>query len=363
MNTSHNLNEVSSNAKVSRVAVAGIPWPAFAFLALTAAISLSWSYFKLLWWDEFLVLWTDSAPTMGQVVHIQSTWPISLDPIAFHGIAHAAIQIFGANAFAVRLPSLLGFLLMQICIFVFVRRIAGEKPAVFALAFPALTATFYYSAEGRPYGLLLGLSALAMVSWQSAMRRESKRTLALAVLALSVAFALNAHYYAVLFLIPLCGAELFRTIRRKRLDWPMIASIGAGAAGVAFTLPFIKAAANFRAHYSNLQSVDPATIGKAYIGMLHASPITVNHEIASQALLLVFAALLCIHLLRSGKALMPEAEAVFVVLLAALPVFGYLLARFVTHIIEARFVLGAVIGISVLLACLASTTLSDQRQP
>jgi 4-amino-4-deoxy-L-arabinose transferase-like glycosyltransferase len=164
MNTPTKFDKVPGGAKTRRFALTGVPWPAFAFLALTAAISLLWSHFKLLGWDEFLELWTDSAPSIGQVVHIQRNWPISLDPLAYHAITHAAIQLFGAGAFAIRLPSLLGFLLMQICLFVYVRRIGGERAAIFALAFPALTATLYFSAEGRPYGLLLGLCALALVS-------------------------------------------------------------------------------------------------------------------------------------------------------------------------------------------------------
>lgn len=115
---------------------------AIAFLILTAVVSLLWSHYKLVWWDEFLVLWTDNTSSIGQIVHIQRTYPISLDPLTYHAMAHAAIRVFGVGAFAIRLPSLLGFLLMQICLFLFVRRVAGERAAVFALALPALTTTF-----------------------------------------------------------------------------------------------------------------------------------------------------------------------------------------------------------------------------
>jgi 4-amino-4-deoxy-L-arabinose transferase-like glycosyltransferase len=167
---------------------------------------------------------------------------LSFDPIAYHVLAWLAIRLFGAGAFAIRLPALLGFLLMQICLFFFVRQVASERAAVFALAYPALGGALYYSAEGRPYGLLLGFCALAMVSWQTATRSESKRTLALVTLALSTALALNTHYYGVLLLVPLCGAEMFRTFQRRRLDFPVIAAIGAGMAWIVFTLPFMKAA-------------------------------------------------------------------------------------------------------------------------
>ncbi len=142
------------------------------FLIVTAVLSLVWSHHKLMSQDEFFVLQTDTAATVSQLIHIQRTTPISLDPLTYHLLAHASVRLFGANAFALRLPSFLGYLLMQVGLFVFVRRLAGDRAAIFALAFPALTATLFYSAEARPYGLLLGLYALTLVAWQSAIRFE-----------------------------------------------------------------------------------------------------------------------------------------------------------------------------------------------
>src|ERR1017187_2030449 len=227
---------------------AKLPAAAIIFLILTAAISLLWSHYKLLWGDELFVLHTDRVSSLAQLVRVQRVWPVAIDPLAYHLLAHFAIRLLGAGAFAIRLPSLLGYLLMQICLFFFVRRIAGERAAVFALAFPALTPTLYYSAEGRPYGLLLGFCALTMVCWQAATRRETKRTAALIALAMAIALVLNTHYFGVLLLVPLCAAECCRAFQRRRLDLPMLASIGAGMAGIAFTLPFLKAAAEFRLH-------------------------------------------------------------------------------------------------------------------
>ena len=131
------------------------------------------------------------------------------------------MKAFGVGAFALRLPALLGFLLMQVCLFFFVRRLAGERAGVVAAAFPALTATLFYSAEGRPYGLMLGLYALALLSWTHRWRmtrhgetenREQgtgcrRRGWALMGLAAAIALTINAHYFGILLLVPLCAAE------------------------------------------------------------------------------------------------------------------------------------------------------------
>jgi hypothetical protein len=108
-------------------------FPAALLLVLTAAASLWWSHFQLLWFDEILVQWTDSVAR--QVAEIQMHYPISIDPIEFHEIEHATLQVFGSGAFGLRLPALIGFLMMQICLFVFARRIGGRIAGTIARLF------------------------------------------------------------------------------------------------------------------------------------------------------------------------------------------------------------------------------------
>ncbi len=128
---------------------------AFLILLLTAAIAFTWSHVKLLSQDEFFVLQTDTVSSLRQLVYIQRHYPISLDPLVFHTLAHACTKLFGPTALALRLPSIFGFLLMQVCLFFATRVIAGPRAALVAMAFPALTASLFYAPEARPYGLLL----------------------------------------------------------------------------------------------------------------------------------------------------------------------------------------------------------------
>lgn len=328
-----------------------LPLTAALVLLTTAVVSLAWSHYKLLSQDEIFVLQTDTVASVRQLIHIQRTTPISLDPLAYHLLAHAATKALGAHAFALRLPSLLGFLLMQACLFLYVRRFASEMAALVAMAFPALTATLFYSAEARPYGMLLGLSALMLVCWQRATDRDRQVGL-LVLLALSIAVALNTHYFAVLLLIPLCAAELARTIDRRKLDAGMVMAIAAGVAGILFTLPFQKSAGEFRQHYYNGGSVSGRAITQAYRSMLVDYTHRSHNAQSSLAFLLGGAALLfavsCYQMLR--RRTLPFASAVFVLTLTALPFFGFLLARLVTHSFEVRYAVEALVGISVLIA-------------
>jgi hypothetical protein len=364
MNESIEMKQPDLSAGSSRFAMGGASLQAMAFLSLTALVVLVLSHYSLMWYDEFLVLWTDRVPTIGQLLHIQIACPISLHPFGYHAIVHAAIRAFGAGQFAIRLPSLLGFLTMQWCIFIFVRRAAGEREAIVAMALPALNTTLIYAAEGRPYALLLGWFALAMVSWQTAIRRSSHRVVALVCLALAVALAINTHYFGMLVLAPIGGAELYRSLKSRRLDVPVVAAIGAGMAGILFTLPFLKAVGEFHTHYYTSDWGKPDQILDTYLSILPGFGYTQRHEglgaiaVGLAALILVWG---CVRVLRCGATRVTNPEAVLLILLAALPIFGYLLAIVVRTTLEFRFLHGVEVGIAPLIAVAISPLL--RRKP
>jgi 4-amino-4-deoxy-L-arabinose transferase-like glycosyltransferase len=326
---------------------------AVVFVLLTAVVSLAWSHSKLMSQDEMYAFQTYSVPTVAELVHVQRTEPISLDPLLYPLLSHGAMKVFGVGEFALRLPALLGFMLMQVCLFFFVRRRAGERAGAVAAAFPALTATLYYSAEGRPYGLMLGLYALALWCWQAATRETENRWrgCALAGLALAIALTINAHYFGILLLVPLCAAEGVRSLQRRRTDLPVVAAIYLGMAGFAATMPFLKAAGEFRRNYYNAGTVGLHDITRAYRSMfVDYTQSSINAQHLWMVALVAFAAALvwgCARRMRGELGpRIPAAEWVLLLTLAALPFCGYLLARFVTHSIEVRYVLGAVVAIS-----------------
>ena len=111
----------------------------WAILLLTAVMSATWSLHRLLWQDEIFSLQTDRVATLGEVLRIQRSYPISLEPPPYHVLSHAAMAVFGPTAFALRLPAFAGYLLMQFCLYFFVRNMAGRRAGLVAMAIPALT--------------------------------------------------------------------------------------------------------------------------------------------------------------------------------------------------------------------------------
>lgn len=322
-------------------------------LILTAASALAWSHYRPLDQDEWFVLQTDTVPSISKLIEVQRHYPISLDPLFYHLLGHASTSLFGATAFAIRLPSLLGFLLMQVCLYAVAKRIAGNFAGFVAAAVPALTATLFYAQQARPYGVLLGLGALLLLAYQHSTR-DTERMTWLIALAVTLALALNTHYFAILLLLPLYTAELVRIAQRRRIDWPMIFTIGIGSAGALLTLPFQKSAGEFRKHYYNVGKIGLHAVTQSYralfINYTHYS-LRTQHVLM---VLLVVATLIFIAVLlfrfRANNPAVPLSEKAFLLALAILPFFGFLLARFVTHSIEVRYILPAILGLSVLIA-------------
>jgi hypothetical protein len=320
------------------------------FLLLSTVLSLIWSHVRLLWNDEFLSFYSDGVATFKQVILVQLHHPISLDPPTYHLLSHLSMDLIGRNAIALRLPALAGFLLFQLCLFFFVRRIAGDRSAIIAMAVPILTASFRYSLEGRPYGLLLGLYALSLFCWQIATQDDGirrSRLLPLTGLTLSIALAITSHYFGVLILIPVSLGELSRITIRKRLDFGVLTALALGLASVVLILPFKRALMVYRQHYY-IAGVNIHDISQGYRELfIRYTTWPIPLQKLTAAIMVVLALTLAVAGYKRFKRRPPSEHAYTWIALSAmalLPFFGYLFGHFVTHTMEVRYVIAALIA-------------------
>jgi 4-amino-4-deoxy-L-arabinose transferase-like glycosyltransferase len=324
------------------------------FLLITTILSLLWSHARLMWNDEFLSFYSDGVASFKQVLLVQLHHPISLDPPTYHLLSHLCMDLIGRNAIALRLPALAGFLLFQLCLFFFVRRLAGDRSAVVAMAVPILTASFRYSLEGRPYGLLLGLYALSLLCWQIATQNDSpdedihrSRLLPLVGLTLSIALAITSHYFGVLILIPVSLGELSRILTRKRLDFGVLTALALGLASIVLILPFKRALMVYRHHYY-ITGVNIHDISQGYRELfLRYTTWPIPLQKLAAAIMVVLALTLAYAGYKRYKRRPPTEHAytwVALTSMALLPFFGYLFGRFVTHTMEVRYVIAALIA-------------------
>ena len=186
-----------------------------------------------MWNDELYTYYIAHLPTMRDV------WAALMSrgeqtPPFFYVITRLSLRVFGDNNLALRLPEMLGFWVMIVCLFVFVARRASPFSALCAMVFPLVSIAYRFAFEARPYALVLGFGAIALLSWQT-VTSGRLRALGLVALTLSVAATFSTHYYGIMVMLPLALGELVRTLNRRRVDVAVWAAftVCAGAAGVA----------------------------------------------------------------------------------------------------------------------------------
>jgi hypothetical protein len=99
-----------------------------------------------------------------------------------HLTVRAAHWFFGYSSLATRSPMLIGFWVMQICIYTFLKRRLAWPYAVMGMVFPALTFAWLYAFEVRAYGIILGCAGGVLAAWQSAVE-DRRRIWSLAAIA------------------------------------------------------------------------------------------------------------------------------------------------------------------------------------
>ena len=270
-------------------------------------------------------------------------------PLLFYLISRAVHS--GRNQMLFRLPEIIGVLMMSLCLYLFVSKIASRVEALLAMALPMITNARSYSYEARPYALILGFGACMMVCWQAAVR-NTRRSWAIAGLWFFGALSAGIHYFGVLSLLPFFAAELTRAFARKKIDWPVLAALSCSLLALLPSIPVVSVVKAMR--ISPLYHVAfPASLIETYDFLF---------EPALLPLIEMILAALIVMALRGHSADSweppaaqtphdPTAEIVLVCGFLALPIAGLLLGK-VANTFMFRYVLAGTLGFSAALPLL-----------
>jgi hypothetical protein len=288
---------------------------------------------KLAWLDEVVFISIARLPTLHDIWSAL-TAGVNIDPPLVHTLVHFLFSIFGPSLTAARLPSIFGFWVMCLCLFALVASRAGYIYACAAMALPFSTLVWEMAIEARPYALMLGSSALALVFWDRVKHGRSKHYIGVT---LCLAIALCCHFYAILIFFPLLVAEFAGWIATKKVDWKMIVSIWAAAVPLPLWLPIVSASRQFTSGY----------FARVRFALLPA------YFEANYFILGVVAALLLLWLLLTTPRLRVKSEPAnaqfdpFWVMLAGLlvlPFVAFLLGLAVTRVFAPRYLVQSTLG-------------------
>ncbi len=330
------------------------PWFLAGFSILYLTVTGLVASRKPLWNDELYTLHLARLPGASEVWAALSTGAEQIPPL-FYALTRASLALFGASELALRLPEVIGFWVMSLCLFRFISKRAPALYGFLAMLFPLVTGAYYYAHEARPYGLVLGFGGLALLCWQSATERDG-RLLSLVGLALSLAAAVSCHYYAVLVFIPLAFAEAVHSFSPRRLNWAIWAAFSLGAAPLLAFLPLIQGAMGYSATFWS--KARWMAIPEFYFFLLAPAALPLMALLVLAAL---YPATTNAH--RQGDKIPPALmlhEMVAVLGLMAIPVVAVTLSVLLTGAFTDRYALPAVIGCGVIFACAARKLFSDR---
>ena len=306
-------------------------------LLLVASISFR-AAGKPLWHDE---IYTWHIARLPSVAAIMQSLAEGLDvaPPLNVLLTRLSHSLLGYEPIATRLPGVLGFLLLCVCLFQIVHRRANLAGALTAMAFPLFTAVYPQSYEARPYGLMLGLSALAVFCWLRAVEVEGRRSMALAGLAIAATAAMWSHFYAVFVFMALAAGEFVRSLQRRRIDNSVWIALVAPLITVPFLIPILRAAFSYSP--TSWAPASFSSIGATYTTLLGPA----------SKLIVALAAMWLLFGQRAGRMAgvtrpAPIHEVTASIVLLLLPCFAGLAAVFSGACFTERYVAPTVIGFS-----------------
>ncbi len=303
---------------------------------------------KLFWYDELLTLYVSGLDTFDDV-WAALTSGFDLNPPLLYIITRALHQVFEPGEVVTRLPSMLGFWVMCLSLYAFLKRRLPVPYAFAGAAFPLLTGAYLYSYEARPYGILLGFAGLTLVFWQRATISEKASKADIAGFALSLGLCLMSHCYGVLLLMVFGLTELVRWVRRREISWAMAVAI------IAATLPAMAV------YFSLLDASRGVVLGadgaRPHWLLVVQSYLLLLTPPAFFALPIAFAIVRFHPARRAGEPQPDQRAAVFTIeervvlgLLAVLPLPALLLSASLVGQHYFRYALPCTIGVSALLA-------------
>jgi hypothetical protein len=235
-----------------------------------------------LWHDELFTYYISQAPDLATLVH--QTRTLDLNPPLSFLLVRGALHAFHPSATVCRLPYMLGFILCMGCLYSFVSKKVGPLWGMAAALLLASGVAFPYALEARPYGLLLGFTALGFLGWQKATTPGENRALDFAFLLVGGFGALLSHVFAIFAWCMLILAEAVRVYLSRRLDWKVVLALLLPLVAVVTYIPLIRV--HGASYYPAEFQPDLYKLLKHYLELFRASEVVIAFTVILALLIL-----------------------------------------------------------------------------
>lgn len=317
------------------------------------------AHVKPFWHDEILTLIGARLPTLHGVVFDARV--VDYSPPLYALLARASEAIAGAGPIVSRIPSIISVWVACLVVFVMVLRRSNAAWALGGASLLCFTAAYRFSIEARPYGLTIGLAAVAFYAWSEAAAGRPRRW-SLALLGAALALGVWAHYWAVLVFIPIALGEAVRLVQRRKLDVGVLAAAAFAIVALLPLVPIADATRRRAAAAAFWSRTLDSNVGETYRFLLN--------DLTSSWMLWLGAAILAIGVaytafrtpsMRSRPRPFTAPELAAALGFLALPLVGVRLGRLVTSPMVPRYLLMSTALIAVVIPITAWWATSARR--
>ena len=328
---------------------------AYVFMGLLVAYSfvrgIRTALVRPFWFDELYTLTIAGQPTLHD---LWSVWKAGIDaePPLFYLMERLTLTLPVAKELALRLPSIVAFCGTLVCVFAYVRKRSGEFIAcVCALALLSTILFQAYLIEARPYAGMVACIAIALVCYQ----RLPSRSWSVFFLA-SLVLAESLHYYAVFAMIPFWFAEGVFFLKTRRFRWAVWGGLIAAMLPLLATLRFILM---IQKHTSPHVFARPdfsqvKTYYENFFLLNDNMPVAAGIVVAAIAAILLSGPLPWRETENGDTGKTDARETTLMLGLIALPYVVFVLTWLLHGLLLARYVMSAIIGLILGLACALS---------
>jgi hypothetical protein len=211
-------------------------WADLALLTVLYVALVCMKATRRLWYDELLTYHIAIASSLGRLFDVFKKW--DLNPPTTSLLSRISINLFGDNALAVRLPSILEFYAGSLFLFFYVRRKASTAYAAIPLLILWYSPFFRYATEARSYALVFMFFSSLLLCWDIATTSKHRRA-AVWGAGISTAGLVAAHVFSVLSIVPFLAAEMVRSIQRRKPDYALWSALLIPCIGVLSYEPLI----------------------------------------------------------------------------------------------------------------------------
>lgn len=311
-------------------------------LGFYLVLSIRLAQLKPLWTDEFFTLYL-SRLDPAQLWAALSTGG-DQHPPTFYLLHHVILRSLGEASWVLRLPALLGFLLMMLCLFRFVAHRTSVAYGIVAMLIPLVTIGQDFAYEARGYSLLLGFLALAAVCWQQSGDRRW-RTAGSLGLAAALTGGVLSHYYSVLLIPAFALAEAVRSFRCKAWIPSVWIALCTPVLPLIAFLPLIKSSSGFAATFwarprlSEIPLYYEKTLGPGLACLLLCLAVAGIYQAVS---------IKSKQPKISVAKTVPAEELILALVLSAVPIIVYAFGKTITGVFAWRYAIGGAAGMAML---------------